>query len=66
MSSKGNLHNAEYQTDSLVYNIETVSLSCQITHKFSFPKYVNHKYLIVIPPTAGGQVIKFYNTKYLR
>lgn len=55
MSSQGNLQSADYQTDSPIYNIETVSLLCLFINKFSFPKYMKHKNLIIIPPTDGGE-----------
>ncbi len=43
MSSQRSLHSANYQTDSLIHNIEIVSLPYCITHKFSFSKYRNYK-----------------------
>lgn len=54
MSSKGNLHSADDQIDSLVHNIETVSLPCHFIPDFSFPKYVNHKNLIIIGSGENG------------
>ena len=57
LSRQGNLDSIDYQTDSLVYNIETVSFPRPRTHKLPLPKkYVNHKNLLIIPTTGGCEL----------
>ena len=68
MSSQGNLHSADYQTDIPIY--ESVSLPSCVTTSFLTPKCVNNKNLIIIPATGNSEVshkqvkIKLYYTYF--
>lgn len=52
VSNQGICQSIDYQTDTSVYNTETISLPHCIVHKLSFHKIVNHSNLI-IPSTSN-------------
>ncbi len=64
MSCQGDPHIADYQTDSLVYNTETVSVPRHFTCKVS--SHVNHDNLTIISTTGSGGMFQKAPGKFLQ